>query len=384
MKKLLSLVLVLGLLPLFAQNLADDDVRQAATDALVQAQKAMKSAPFGKNTVAVLPFPGDSAGFFTGKLKNLLTELGFTCIEGKEDPMWDEIIKEVAWDERKNDILDPNTLVKFGRLKAAQILLYGKIVAVDRNAERTYVEIELHATDLKTKQHIWGGSFAARFYKQKDVQGIISLDNNLRMLLKKNFEEAKSSLTLPEYAGKLDHVKSVAVAPLAGDIDEYLTGLAIEMLTATSHLPRHTKILSPAQLRDEAKTDPSIGDAVLYGAVRGLCRTKATASAAADHKTMLENSTVTADVQLFIEDLKTGNILWSKTVTISEPVTEERPMTAEEREQARKEIREGIGDDSIEMLANKWHLIVLGIVGFVVLCFVGVFIKSYLKHRVVR
>jgi len=384
MKKLLSLIFVLGLLPLFAQNLADDDVRQAASDALVQAQKAMKSAPFGNRTVAILPFPGDSAGFFTGKLKNILTDLGFTCIEGKEDPMWDEIIREVAWDERKSDILDSSTLVKFGQLKAAQILLYGKIAAVDRNAERTYVEIELHATDLKTKQHIWGGSFAARVYKQKDVQGIISLDNNLRMLLKKNFEEAKNSLTLPEYAGKLNHVKSVAVTPLAGDIDEYLTGLAIEMLTATSHLPRHTKILSLAQLRDEAKNDPSVGDAVLYGAVRGLCRTDAKETAAADRKTMLETSTVTADVQLFIEDLKTGNILWSKTVTMSEPVTEERPMTAEEREKAHKEFREGIGDDSIEMLVNKWHLILLGIVGIVVLCFVGVFIKSYLKHRVVR
>ncbi len=385
MKKMLFLILALGFLPLFAQDLSDDNVRQAVSEALGQAQNALKSAPFGKQTVAILPFPGDSAGYFVGKLKNQLTALGFTCIEGKEDPMWDEIIREVTWDQHKDDILDSTTLVKFGQLKAAQILLYGKVIAVDKSANRTFAEIELHATDLKTKQHIWGGTFAARVYEDgKDVQGIIALDTNLRMLLKKNFEAAKESLTRPESAAKLDNVKSVEVLPLAGDIDEYMTGLAIEMLTETTHLPKRTKNLSPAQLRDEAKADPSsFGDAVLYGAVRGLCRTKGT-STTSDRKNMQETSMILADVQLFIEDLKSGNILWSKTVTVSEPVTEERPMTAEEREQAQKEFREGVGDSALDTLLGNWHLILLGIAGFVVLCFVCAFIKTYLTHRIVR
>lgn len=151
MKKLLAFILALGLIPLFAQGLGDDDVREAVSEALVQAQSALKSAPFGSKTVAVLPFPGDTSGYLTGKLKNQLTSLGFTCIEGKEDPMWDEIVKEIAWDERKDDILDADTLVKFGRLKAAQILLYDKIARIERSTERIYVELELHATDLATK-----------------------------------------------------------------------------------------------------------------------------------------------------------------------------------------------------------------------------------------
>ena len=384
MKKLLALVMALGLLPLFAQGLNDDDVRQAVTEALVQAQSALKSAPFGSKTVAVLPFPGDSSGYFTGKLKNELASLGFTCVEGKEDPMWDEIIKEIAWDERKDDILDPDTLVKFGKLKATQILLYGKVVKADKNSERTYVEIELHATDLTTKQHIWGGTFAARIYKGKNVQGIISLDNDLRMLLKKNFEEAKKSLVSPEYAGKLSDIKTIAVLPLAGDIDEYLTGLAIEMLTATQHLPRRPQIPSLSQIRADAKFDSAIGDAVFYGAVRDLHKTNTETKPAEDRKTMHETSTVHADIQLFVEDLKTGNILWSKTITLAEPVTEDRPMTDEERAQARKDHRDDLGDSFVDTLVGHWPMILLGLVGFVVLCFVGVFIKTYLANRVVR
>ena len=383
MKKLLAFILALGLLPLFAQGLGDDDVREAVSAALVQAQSALKTAPFGGKTVAVLPFPGDSSGYFTGKLKNQLTSLGFTCVEGKEDPMWDEIIKEIAWDERKDDILDPDTLVKFGKLKAAQILLYGKVVKVDRNSERIYVEIELHATDLATKQHIWGGTFAARVYKGKDIQGIISLDNNLRLLLKKNFEEAKQSLISPEYASKLSDVKTVAVLPLAGDIDEYLTGLAVEMLTATRLLPRRPQIPSLSQLRTDAKSDPSVGDAVFYGAVRDLHRTAPEAKVA-DRKNMHEISTVHADIQLFVEDLKTGNILWSKTITLAETVTEDRTMTEEERAQARKESRDDLGDSLEDGLVSHWKTILVVIIGLVVLCFLGVLLKTYLANRVVR
>lgn len=383
MKKLLAVILSLALIPLFAQGLGDDDVREAVSEALVQAQNALKTAPFGSKTVAILPFSGDTSGYFTGKLKNQLTSLGFTCIEGKEDPMWDEIIKEIAWDERKDDILDPDTLVKFGKLKAAQILLYGKVVTINKSTERIYVEIELHATDLTTKQHIWGGTFAARIYKDNNIQGIISLDNNLRILLKKSFEEAKNSLVSPEYAGKLNNVKSVAVLPLAGDIDEYLTGLAVEMLTATRHLPKRPQIPSLSQIKTDAKSDQTIGDAVFYGAVRDLHRTMPEVKVA-DRKTMHEISTVHADIQLFLEDLKTGNILWSKTITLAETITEDRPMTEEERIQARKEIREDLGDSLEDGLINHWKIILLAVVGLVALCFLGVLFKTYLANRIVR
>ena len=384
MKNILVFILaVLGFVPLFAQGLGDDDVRQAVSEALAQAQTSLKTAPFGNKTIAILPIPGDTSGYFTGKLKNQLTSLGFTCVEGKEDPMWDEIIKEIAWDERKDDILDSDTLVKFGKLKATQILLYGKVVTIDKNSERIYVELELHATNLTTKQHIWGGTFATRIYKGKDIQGIISLDNNLRLLLKKNFETAKESLVSPEYAGKLNDVKSIAVLPLAGDIDEYLTGLAIEMLTATRHFPKRPQIPSLSQFRVDAKADPSLADAVFYGAVRDLHKSNAETKAV-DRKTMQEVCTVNADIQMFLEDLKSGNILWSKTVTLSETVTVDRPMTEEERVQARKEHRDELGDSFMDTLVSHWPMILLGVVGFVVLCFVCVFIKTYLANRVVR
>ena len=381
MKKVISLIMAIVVLPLLADGSVDDIVRQAINASVDQVGSAMRTAPFGSRTVAVLPWAGDETGFFTGKIKNLLTSLGFSCIEGKEDPMWDEIIKEIAWDERKADILDSSTIVKFGKLKASQILLYGRLATLDKTDDRVYVEIELHATDLETKQHIWGGTFAARAYSGKEIQGIITLDSNLRKLLKTGFQDARASITSPDFASKLNDVKSIVVIPIAGDIDEYITGLAIEMLTTTHHMPKRPQIPSLSQLRAIAKESLSCDDAVFYGALRDLHRSTPL-SKVVNRKTIQETSTISADIQLFIEDLKTGAILWSKTITLSDSVVEEHLMDSEERIKARQEIRQNLEDSISDNLLSNWAKIAIGIVCAIVLFLIVMFVKAYMGSRI--
>ena len=130
MKKLITVfVLMFTVLSASANSyafLADDDARQAVYGALDKAIPALKSAPFGNRTIAILPMKAGHS-ILAGRLKNMLVQSGFVCVEGKEDPMWDEILKEIEWDERKDDILDPATVVKFGKLKAAHILMQCEI-----------------------------------------------------------------------------------------------------------------------------------------------------------------------------------------------------------------------------------------------------------------
>ena len=386
MKKILSLLLLSAVIGIFAQGMPED-VRQTLYGAIDQSASSLKSAPFGKKTVAILPIPGDDSGLIAGRLKNILTRQGFTCVEGKEDPMWNEIIKEIAWNERKDDILDPKTLVKFGKLKSAQILLYGRIRQIDRNNDRTYAEIELHATDIATKQHIWGGNFAFRLYKNKDFVGIISLDNELRMLLKKNFAEAQKSIVLPETAAKLNQIKTVSVIPLAGDIDRYMTGLAVEMLSQTRHLPKMPEIPSLSQTRIFAREHKIASDALFYGTVRDLHKTKPVSKVISRGK-MRDTYQVNADIQLFLEDIKTGVILWSKTITLSETVTEERVMTAAEREAARKAKINSISDDVKDDLTDNFsrYLLIAAIVigGIILLAGAFFLLKVFLSSRTIR
>lgn len=380
----LSFCFTLGVL---AQGIADDDMRQAFYGAAEQAKAALKTAPFGHKNIAILPIHGDYNSLLMGRLKNMLTECGFSCVEGKEDPMWNEIIKEIAWDERKEDILDAETIVKFGKLKAAQILLYGKVCVYDQNEERIYMEIELHATDINTKQHIWGGNFAYRFYKGNDIRGIISLDTELRLLLKKNFEEAKNSLQTPVFAEKLKNINTITVIPLAGDIDQYMTGLAIEMLAQTKHSPKNPQIPSLSQIRAFARDGYVQSDAVFYGAIRDLHQDQIEESETPDKK-VISSYNVYADIQLFAEDVKTGVILWSKTITLKEKVSKERPMTKEEIERVRTNKVEDIPGAVQEDIIDNWKFYAMllgGFVCFILMLLTFVFVvKAFISYNNVR
>ena len=382
---LLSIFTVFSAMANSNNFLADDNIRQAVYGALDNATESLKNAPFGKAPIAILPLKtGHSV--LAGRLKNILVKNGFVCVEGKEDPMWDEIMKEIEWDERKNDILDPKTIVKFGKLKAAKILFQCEIRVIDKNADRIYAEIELRATDIATKQILWGGTFANRYYIGKNVQGIISLDDELRQTLKKSFTEAKKSLTTPQVAGKLNNIKNITIVPLNGDIDSYMTQLATAMLTQTHLMPQNPHIPSLMQIRFTARDGLLKSDAILYGAIRALHKTKPETTRSG--KKMVTKHNIVAEIQLFIEDVKTGNILWGETITVKEPVVSERDLTAEELKQYRQKKIDAIPGDITEDVADNWksYLKIIGIIigGIAILLCIVIAIKAFFSFNNIR
>lgn len=323
-------------LPLTGQ-FADDYSRQALNGALSSSRISLVKAPFGKSHVAVLPIRNDLGGYVTERLKNLITECGFDCVEGKNEPMWDEILREIAWDTRKDDILDKNTIVTFGKLKAPQILVYGSIAQMNKNNERVYAEIVLHATDLRTKQHIWGGTFAYRFYPAENVKGIIDLDSNLRNLLTKNFETAAQDLA--QKAPLMKNVKSVTVIPLAGDIDHYMTNLAITALTRSGLAPRNPRIPTLSMVENIMRDKLLDSDAILYGAVRDLSIAIADVKFDYAARTKKISYVYHTDIQLTLEDARTRNILWSSSINLPEsPEPSEISMTQEELDSYQKDV----------------------------------------------
>ena len=74
MKKTLALFFLSAAMCIFAQQGLTEDVRQALYGAIGQSEAALKTAPFGKKTVAILPIPGDPSGLIAGRLKNILSQ----------------------------------------------------------------------------------------------------------------------------------------------------------------------------------------------------------------------------------------------------------------------------------------------------------------------
>jgi PBP1b-binding outer membrane lipoprotein LpoB len=307
MKRFSAVVSIIVLLALAAGAAAQDQgaQRQALRLAVEKAQSSLARAGALKNAnISLLPMSGSDAEYVEGLLKNAVTAAGLKYVEGKQDPMWDAIIEEIAWSGKKGDMLDQKTLSSFGRLQGTQLLLYGSISAEKTRADSGYVELELHITSIATKEHLWGGVFSHRYYGAGELQGIVELDPELRQALKNLFAANSGSLKNSAAAKK---IKSALVVPLAGDIDGYVTGLAVDMFSGLGIAPRELDVATLGEARLLLRDTPEPADAVLYGAVRDLSREL-------DREEVLKDTyEINVDVQLRLQDAQTGDILWSDT-----------------------------------------------------------------------
>lgn len=293
-----------------------DEFRQAVQGAIDEAEASIAASKMSaKSAVAILPIGGDSDGWLAGQLKIALTRAGKTCVEGKEDPAWAEILKEIEWDERKEDILDKATLDKFGRLKSAQTLLYAFVRAKDMTDRYAFFEIELHATEIATKQHIWGGVFAKRHYKPgfENVGKVTGVPVALRETMQTKVRDAVAK-SIGE-SKKLGNVKTVALLPFAADNDGYAASIVRDALTQTKLSPLNLDLATLAEARLQVRDKPGQADGIIYGALR-------------DYSWRIvdkaPNSTTwefVVEVQACVESAAREQ-LWSKTILVQDTYTE--------------------------------------------------------------
>ncbi len=293
-----------------AQNA--DEIRQGVQMAVADAQKSLAASSIPRNTpISLLPVGRDQGAYVEGLLKNAVTAAGLTYVEGRNDPVWGEVLKEVEWDERKGDILDAATMVKFGKLKATKILMYGTLRESSISGQRIFVEIELHASSVETKQHLWGGTFAKRFYLPGVLEGIVSVEQlppEVREVIKRSFFE-QGAASLAKAEGKLKGIRTAALIPLAGDIDQYVTGLSRDLLAQTRNLyPKNLDAMTLAEARVILRDQPQRADALMHGAVRDVSQRLI------KEWPLSKTYEVSTETQLYIESV-TGEVLWSSTIS---------------------------------------------------------------------
>ncbi len=315
MKKAISALAALALAAAAARADGKGDaniLRQTVDATFRDVQAAFAAAPVpADKTVAVLPVAGDKGLLFAGRLKNAITAAGRKCIEDKDDPAFGEILKEIAWDERKEDVLDGATVQKFGRLLAAQVLVTASVRAMESNERYAYFEIELHATEIATKRHLWGSVFAKHVYAPefKDAGRAEGIPAPLRDAIAKDMR-AKIEASL-KGAPKLASVKKAAILPLPGDVKGYVLSVVRDAFSGTSISPANLDVATLGEARIRLRDSPGDADAVLYGSVRDLSERAMPVSPSGG-----TNFQYRAEVQLRLER-PDGTVLWSDTVQVS-------------------------------------------------------------------
>lgn len=324
MKKILTLVLCTAAALFAARAETDEDARAAFIDAAAEAQAGLATAPIpaGK-AVALLPVAGPlGEDWMAGLLQNAVTAAGKTCVVAKHDPAFAAILKEIEWDARKADILDPGTIDGFGALKSAQILLAATVTVAQKTAASdavrcVFVELELHAVEIATKKHLWGGVFSKRRYlpaggfEEADVNAIPVA---IRRLMQDNLR-ARITESLRN-SGRLDGIRTVAFLPLASDLRGYISGLVRDAVVQARLTPKNLDVQTLAEAR-HALRDTDAADALLYGAVRDI-------SVETDRRQPLsEEKVYTAEVQLTLENGRTRELVWSDTILVSEKAVQD-------------------------------------------------------------
>ena len=295
------------------QQSISDDMRQAVQGTIQDAEAALKKASAVPNDapIAILPIAGDADGWLAGQLKIALTKAGKTCVEGKEDPAWKAIIKEIAWDARKEDILDPATLDKFGKLKSAQTLIYAFIRSASLTKRCAFFEMELHVTSIATKQHLWGGVYARRHYFPNPlVEGLIELPAELRDVVRGKFRDGVVSSL--KGATKLSGIKKVAFLPLAGDTANYVSDIVRDAIARTDLSAVNLDVTTLGEARLALRDQPGQADGLLYGSVRDMSIIR---KDTAPHDMRY---TIVVEMQACIESATTREQLWSDTISVSE------------------------------------------------------------------
>lgn len=298
---------------------AEIDGRQllelAVKDCIAEAQASLADSGAVPSAGAIAILPLKDGETLTGLLKNALSAAGKTCVEGKDDPVFAEILKEIEWDARKADILDAATIDRFGKLKSAQYLMYGELRRLAGDARSVLAELELHVSEIATKRHVWGGSFVRRHYAPgADPKGAIEIPSDVRAALIDGIR-AKAAESIAKSA-KLGAVKRVAMLPVAGDIDRYAEGLFRDVLAKSSVTPVNLDVATRAEARFALREGPGKADAIAYGALRDI-----DAKVVETQATGETTCSALMELQLWIEKGATREILWSDTVQFSKEFT---------------------------------------------------------------
>jgi len=282
------------------------EVRQALQEAMEQVREELARSGLAQDKgITVLPLAGDQGRYVEGLLKNAVTRSGLRYVEGGESPFWEALLAEVEWSERKDDMLAPETFVRFGQLEGVQLLLYGHVRSAMQDTQRVFVEIELHVGSVETRRHEWGTLVSRRHYLPGPVEGIIALDRHVRDTLNQTMAGALESM---KRSTKLQETRTIAIVPLAGDIDRYVTGRARDIVSQTHMNPVELDVNNLGQARQILRDRPTQVDAVLYGALRDLSRR------VLREEILRTTYEVTAEIQLTLQSTATGEVLWSDTL----------------------------------------------------------------------
>ncbi len=158
MSKRILLVLFVSLM--FLSPLARADhyaIEQAIDNAVARISEDLGRTSFpAVERIAVLPVLGDPYDYATEGLRSAVTRTDYRLFT-REDETWNALLAEIEWSVRREDVMDAETIQKFGRIEGVQAIMYGRIWDASPNLWGTFghVKISVSLAEVETGEILW-------------------------------------------------------------------------------------------------------------------------------------------------------------------------------------------------------------------------------------
>lgn len=135
---------------------ADETSDKAAQEAITKAMDSLSAQEFPEVVrIAVVPLRNDPDKAITDILKIAVTKTKYDIIL-RDDEEWAELLKNIEWETRREDIMNPDTVKELGGILGVDALLYGTVKEIDEAFIRTKVRLNLNLANVQTGQLLWG------------------------------------------------------------------------------------------------------------------------------------------------------------------------------------------------------------------------------------
>lgn len=136
----------------------DGETLQRAADAALEpvAADLGRTSFADLKSIAVIPLRGDVGGYVTERVRDLVAQTPYGLFT-REDQVWDELLREIEWDVRREDVMNPATVQKFGNVEGVDAILYGTIWdnSINLWSIRGHTKVSLVLADVETGQELW-------------------------------------------------------------------------------------------------------------------------------------------------------------------------------------------------------------------------------------
>lgn len=220
--------ILLGVTPLGAQETLQRALDQTIDDVAKEAGKRLKETDFADiQSIAVLPLwgacPNDTKAYIVRTIQSQLIGGRYRIME-RSDPAWDNLLSEIEWSDKREDIMNQATLQQFGRIVGCDAVVYGTVreCKVYPDSYQAVTRLSLTLGVVETGEAKWS---SGEIKQVKVVPGPMEFTGAMDSLLAEAISQA-----CQKAAGSLQAsgagVNGFVVFPLRGqDGDGYIRGV---------------------------------------------------------------------------------------------------------------------------------------------------------------